>query len=324
MEMIDLFSFITIRAFMVALNLLPVSVRLSVVYALTRLFFILVPHHRAIAVRNMQQVFPESTPEDRKKLFRKFCWNVARFIVDSARLHLLDEKWVKEHVKIDSNFSLEDLNSFTNGKPVMFATGHFGSFELLAHAFAIYDYPVHYIARELRIERAFQWLKTQREKYGNKIILRTGATRQVIDSLKSGYNAGMLIDQNVKKDHAVFVDFFGRQAATTRGFGFIAVETEIPVVAVTILNTGDDRYQIKMTPCDCSDIYQDNSLDNSTKVLEVTKRVTKVIEELILEAPHNWFWIHRRWKTAPEGTLENFYSIKKKDNTSHEQSRKVA
>lgn len=141
------------------------------------------------------------------------------------------------------------------------------------------------------------------------MIAREGATKEVLRQLEDGTNVGILFDQNVTRKHAVFVPWFGRLAATARTVGLAAMRTRCPVVVVSIKSDpASDSYKIVTEEVDLKEIYDNESLDLDDRILEVTRRVSDIFVQMIRNNPSEWFWMHRRWKTAPEGMPEDFYS----------------
>src|SRR5690606_20029609 len=105
----------------------------------------------------------------------------------------------------------------------MMATGHLGSFELLAHCVSMYGFPISFVVRPFKLERLNAWWSGIREAAGNRAIARSGAFKEILKELTSGRDVAVLFDQNVTRNHAVFVDWFGRPAATTRTVALAAL-----------------------------------------------------------------------------------------------------
>jgi lauroyl/myristoyl acyltransferase len=71
---------------------------------------------------------------------------------------------------------------------------------------------------------------------------------------------------------------------------------------------GADHYSIEACECETADIYQDETLSSDERVLRLTQRLSDHYCEMIRRFPEGWFWLHRRWKTRPEGGEESVYS----------------
>jgi KDO2-lipid IV(A) lauroyltransferase len=130
-----------------------------------------------------------------------------------------------------------------------------------------------------------------------RVIERKEAPKKVLRALRSGGAVGIVGDQNVRRG-GVFVDFFGKPAATARGTALFALRTGAPIFLgmATRLPGFPQRYRVTFEPVDfvpTGDMEQD--------VLRLTEAHTKHLEEHVRRAPEQYFWQHRRWKTRPPG-----------------------
>ncbi len=108
---------------------------------------------------------------------------------------------------------------------------------------------------------------------------------------------GFLVDQNVRRSEGVFVPFFGRQACTGRSVAVIARKTGAEVVPIFIRRLDDRHHRIVIGEA----IPTPRTADADRDILEHTRAITAVVEKAIRESPAEWLWMHRRWKTRPEG-----------------------
>jgi KDO2-lipid IV(A) lauroyltransferase len=146
-----------------------------------------------------------------------------------------------------------------------------------------------------------------REARGNTIIDRKGAFREICKNVDGGRSVAVLFDQNVKIKHAVFVDWFGKPAATTRAFALAAVKTRAPVFVASMKYLGADNYRVNGVECDFKSLYADETLEDEVKVQRITEQISAIYCAMIEEFPEGWFWLHRRWKTRPPGEAERVY-----------------
>lgn len=304
---IDLPVYLILRALFGLLRIIPRRKRESVCEALVRTFVFFSPGYRAIADRNISLVFPDKSKKEREELFDKSLRAMGIFIADAVRLDALDAEWARTHVKLASSAPYEELKERYGGRGIIYATGHLGSFEVLGRTMALFGYPMSFIVRDFNLRMVDAWWRGIRENSGNRVISRTGAFSEVIRRLEHGQDCAILFDQNVKRNHAIFVPFFGRLAATTKTVALAALRTKGPVIVGAISRTGDDQYTIKFEICNFDELCESSSVSHEEKVSEITERVTRSMEKLILESPEEWFWMHRRWKTTPEGVREDFY-----------------
>ena len=194
------------------------------------------------------------------------------------------------------------------GPGALVITGHLGSFELLGHTCGLIDYPIAPVARKFGSPLLDNWWTGLREISGNRIIDRKGGYKAMLAAVLQGTPVAVLFDQNVTSKHAVFVDWFGTQAATTKAIALIAIKTRAPIFVTSLRYVGGDRYAVDALDCDCTDIYEDSQASYEEKVRILTQRISDLYCQLIVKFPEGWFWMHRRWKTRPDPEGVNIYS----------------
>jgi Kdo2-lipid IVA lauroyltransferase/acyltransferase len=148
-----------------------------------------------------------------------------------------------------------------------------------------------------------KWWWNRRETFGNQVFDRKGGFKEIVSRLRDGQDVGVLIDQNVKRDHATFIDFFNQKAATTKGLGLAIMRTGSPVVFGLSAPAGNNFYKLtwkRIIPSETG------SLDD--KINSILKQMHDILADFIRQYPEQWFWIHRRFKTKPEGVPEDTYS----------------
>ena len=85
------------------------------------------------------------------------------------------------------------------------------------------------------------------------------------------------------------------------------MKTRAPVFVASMKYRGRDRYLVDAVECDFSKVYDAPSLSDEQKVLAITQEFSTQYCRMIREFPEGWFWVHRRWKTRPEGEAERVY-----------------
>jgi KDO2-lipid IV(A) lauroyltransferase len=296
--MLELLTYLSVRAAFAFFGVFPHRWRVVFFASLWRVAFVLVPRLRRTADINLKIAFPDRDSAWRRAMIRKNAVEMGRLIADTIRLSSLNEHWVRQHIEIPA---IERYGEVASKQGILIATGHLGSFELLGHAIGLYGYPLAAVARRFKSARLDRWWAGMREARGNQIIDRTGAFKEMVRAISSGTSVAVLFDQNVKINHAVFVDWFGKPAATTRAFALAAIKTEAPVFVAAMVYLGADRYRVESVECDLSALYRDTAMSDGDKVEWITKVISKHYCDMIKSFPEGWFWIHRRWKTRPEG-----------------------
>jgi KDO2-lipid IV(A) lauroyltransferase len=135
-----------------------------------------------------------------------------------------------------------------------------------------------------------------RARSGNAVVYKQQAIGPVLRLLRAGKGVALVVDQNVQAGEGIFVDFFGRPAATTTVAAALAVRRGAPLVTSWISLLPDGRYMFRFaaTP-------RRPGAERGAEVERLTREVTRTIEGWIREVPEQWLWLHRRWKTRPPG-----------------------
>jgi len=139
-----------------------------------------------------------------------------------------------------------------------------------------------------------------RTTLGAEVIYKQQAAKRILQSLRAKEIVVILIDQNVLRSQAVFVDFFGKPAATTPSLAAFFLRTKSPLLPAFCYPTSSNTYHIEILQplqIDLSDEYDQD-------VLKITQICTKIIESQIRKNPYHWLWFHNRWKTRPENEVK--------------------
>ena len=205
-------------------------------------------------------------------------------------------KMIKEKVLFEGKEHLDE--AFRYGKGVIAVSAHFGNFPLMLLRFAQEGYKTSAIIRpasDQQIEEYFVKLRTRLGLY----TIYSQPRKQCVDaSLRALRNNEFLfipLDQNFGSSGGVFVDFFGQKAATATGPVVFAMRTKAPILPVFTVRQPDDTHKIIIEePL----LLEEKGTDEET-ILANTARITAIIERYIRWFPHEWGWMHRRWKTRP-------------------------
>src|SRR5262249_4194902 len=102
----------------------------------------------------------------------------------------------------------------------------------------------------------------------------------------------------------IFVDFFGRKAATYKSIGLVAMQYEVPIV-IGYARRLNDKFQFHVAAQDI--IYPEDWKSEENPLYYITQRYTKAIEDFIRIGAGQYWWLHRRWKTRPKGEQPEKY-----------------
>ena len=183
------------------------------------------------------------------------------------------------------------------GHGVILLSAHFGNFILMYLRIALAGYKTNCIMRRVRDEQFEKYISDFRNENGIQTIYSLPHRQCVVNSLKrlrDNQILFILLDQNYGDDGGVFVDFFGRQAATATGPVVFSNRSGAPILPVFILSNGVNRYKIIIDP----PVKLDADPGGESELTQNVAQLTKIIEKYIRLYPHEWGgWLHRRWKT---------------------------
>jgi KDO2-lipid IV(A) lauroyltransferase len=280
----------------------PVEVNLYVARKLGSLVYAIDAKHRRRALANISRSFPDFAPADCDRLARQSMQALFQLGVETMftpRLIRLDD-WQKHIVLNDFVPTLELLLKERRG--LIMLTGHYGNWEVLGYALATLGFPTTSVARPLDNPHISQFVFGIREKKGQKIIAKKGATEEVTAALDAGGAVGLVADQNAGPK-GIFVDFFGRRASTYKSIALLAMQYEVPVVIGYARRIGDFRFEVGT-----QDIIRPEDWKEQPDPLRyITQRYTAGIEGFVRRDPGQYLWVHRRWKTRPKGEAPEAY-----------------
>jgi KDO2-lipid IV(A) lauroyltransferase len=289
------------RGLLGGLGLLPRGAAVSVGRGVGWLAYKLAGGLRRVGRRNLELAFPEKTPVEREKLLRG-CFNtLGRTLGEVSQFPSTTPEKLREIIEFDA----ESLSYFKeleqSGRGIIFLTGHLGAWELLSFGWSALEYPISFLVRPLDNERVDKMVEKIRTRFGNRAISKKQAARVAIRTLREGQTLGILADLNALPNEGVFVPFFGHQACTTTGVATLALMTDaivFPVCAVWSEKKG--RYVFQGGP----PVELVRTGDNKTDIETNTARFAQVWESYVRRWPEQWMWIHKRWKTRPEGEAD--------------------
>jgi KDO2-lipid IV(A) lauroyltransferase len=134
--------------------------------------------------------------------------------------------------------------------------------------------------------------------HGNRVVHKDDFARGLLVAMRQGDTVGILMDTNMTPPQGVFVPFFGVLACTASGLARVALRTGAAVLpGFLVWEAAEGKYVLHFGP----EFALAETGDDERDVLENTARFTSAIEVFVRRYPEQWLWVHRRWKTRPEG-----------------------
>ena len=225
-----------------------------------------------------------------KRNFRNYGMSLAEF----SHLRRMRPKDFPRYV------DLEEFGEFTRallaeGKGLIFITAHFGNWEWCNSCAAYLKVTGGSIARPLDNPRLNEYVRYIRERNGLKIFDKSGAIRKALGALKNNEIAGVLIDQDAGHQ-GMMSPFLGKPASTITIPVELAIRTGSPIIVVGLRRGGDGGKRFTM-------LYTREArranpeADPDVEVRRLVDQLNDDLGKMIMQAPDQWFWIHRRWKS---------------------------
>jgi KDO2-lipid IV(A) lauroyltransferase len=282
--------------FIKILGVLPRRWSRALAISLAQVVYLLHFRLRQVGMRNLAMVFPEKSQEERAWILRGVFTSLGRQLAELCQFPRYTPDNVDEVVVYEGLENYE--RAYARGKGVLFLTAHFGGWELSAFAHSLHGHWLHVVMRPMDNPYLDRMIQNYRTMHGNKTVGKDDFVRGLLAAMKAGETAGILMDTNMTPPQGVFVDFFGIPACTASGLARIALRTNAAVVpGFTIWDKKLGKYRLRFDPA--LELIRTGDLE--ADIVANTQMFTKVIEDYVRKYPDQWLWVHRRWKTRPEG-----------------------
>ena len=254
-----------------------------------------------IAERNLELCFPQMPKSEREALVNKNFESVGMGLFETGMAWFWPEWRVKRWFKVSGLENIQKVKD--SGQGILLIGIHFLTLELGARIFGIYN-PGVGVYRP-NDNPVMDWLQTWGRLRSNKFMIDRKDVKGMIRSLKAGEIIWYAPDHDYGPRKSVFVPLFAvDKAATTTGTYILAKTSKPALIPFTPKRLPEGKgYELIISP-PVADFPIDNE-ENSVKAMN------KVVEQEILRAPDQYMWLHRRFKTRPEGDASLYNEIKK-------------
>lgn len=286
------------RFILLTFRVLPLGARKKFFRALFLLFYHFSARHRLITLLNLLRAFPEKGAGEIGTLARNVFRHMGTVAAEFFEIPTYRKDELPPGVKFEGWKHYD--NAMAKGKGCIFFTGHLGNWELMAAAMGFIGIYGNIVYRKLDnpvLEDLVLWFRTFT---GHRMVPKGGASKTLVSLLRENKMVAVLMDQNVAWREGVFVDFFGRPAATTRGIALFALETGAAVLPIVNFRQEDGTYRIVMGEA----LPLIRTGNRERDILENTQAYSAILEHYIRRYPDQWFWPHQRWKTKPYEAIE--------------------
>ena len=253
-----------------------------------KLFEIIGPLFRSekIIHSNIKKAFPNLNSKEINKITKQMWNNYGRVFSEYMFIKNYRNKLFDTHITIRGLEILKEIKK--NNKPVIFISGHFSNFELMAMALEKHEIKLAAIYRPLNNFFLNFLMEKIRKDHICKYQIKKGlgGIRKIIKLNQNGFSTALMIDQRVSQ--GIKANFFNQQAFTTTIPAQLVKKYNFPVVPLFIERYENIKFKITIQ----EPIY----FSKSTTEKEITEKLNSLIEKMILFKPGQWIWSHNRWK----------------------------
>ena len=270
-------------------------------WLLTRLFLWIgygLGIRRQVAAENLQRVYPDMPPKQRKKLLKRVYLNLG---LSAAELYLLPEKQLISGTSINGRENLEAALAL--GKGVILATAHLGNWEA-ARTLPLFGIPLAAVVQKQHNHLFDAYNNALRTRQGVRLIDQRHGLKDLLACLRQNMVVTILTDQNAGPE-GLILEFLGHPAPHWKGAAKISLRYKAPIVPGYALRNPEGGISICFEPM----IHHPELSDSTENQLLLLKEINAVTERYIRQNPKQWLWLHRRWLIPERSPLNQAQEI---------------
>tara|TARA_B100000700_G_scaffold330751_1_gene458798 strand:- start:1904 stop:2764 length:861 start_codon:yes stop_codon:yes gene_type:complete len=237
-------------------------------------------------IRNLEISNIGSSNNDRNKIIKEMWGNYGRILAEYSFLNKFKFGELDDFVEIHGLENLEKIKK--EKKQVVFISGHFNNFELMAMYIDKFGVDVAAIYRPLNnffLNKTMEQIRVN-NICKNQIKKGKAGSRELIEMIKKGYSIALMIDQRVSE--GIYAKLFNKDCLTTTIPAQLIKKYDCEVVPVYVERVNNINFKIYFNRPIIFDKKQSN--------LEITTELNHLLEKMILKNPNQWIWSHNRWK----------------------------
>ena len=243
-----------------------------------------------IAKKNIRTAFKNISNELEKKILDGMWSNLGRTFSEYIYLKKFKSNNDLNHLKIFGQEYLEEIKR--SNKPVIFYSGHFANFELMAMEIDRLGIKCAAIYRPLNNFFLKPLMEYLRIKYICPVQIPKGKSgiREIIKRVKNGYSIALMVDQRVSEGPRI--PFFQKDAHTTTIPAQISLKYNCKLVPIYIERKNEVNFEMI--------IYKPYEIERTgndkNDLKKISLKINQDIERMIIKNPTQWIWTHNRWK----------------------------
>lgn len=294
------YKYLLIRAiykpFSIIVGILPERANYGLFVWLALLGYKHFPKFRQLARRQLETAFGgEKSPEEIEAILKQVYVNQGKNLAEFMMIPHKNAAWVDRHIILNDPHDVLRAEP-AKGKGMVAVGAHIGNIELVCAWLGMKKIPMVTVIKAQRDSAVMDIIMETRNKWGHEMIFRArGVRRECERQLGMNKIIGLVADQNAASN-GVFVDYFGKKAATVTGPADIAMRAGLPVVPGFLTTRNPDN---TLTLHMLAPIPMRDTGDRDADLAYNVQLYTSAIEEFVRKYPEEYLWWHQRWKTRP-------------------------
>ena len=280
-----LIQFITISFLLVLFRMLGFKIASNIS---SKIFTYIGPLFRSknLIKENIIKAYPKIENKDLKKIINGMWGNYGRILSEYVFMKNFRNSKLSDNIIIKGQEILDKIKS--ENKPVIFVSGHFNNFELMAMHIEKSGLEVAAIYRPLNNKFLNFFMEKIRKKFICKHQIKKGisGTKKILNHFKNGTSIALMIDQRLSQ--GIKTNFFNQEALTTTIPAQFVKKFNCKIVPIYIERINKFNFALK--------VYEPISYSKDETIHNITSDLNKILEKMILKNPEQWIWSHNRWK----------------------------
>ena len=241
---------------------------------------------KKVIKNNINRILPNATKEDVNLIVKKMWGNYGRILSEYVFIKDFKEGNLEKYINVIGSEYLNDIRK--KNIPVVFVSGHFNNFELMAMVIQKEGVNLGAIYRPLNNFFLNKTMEKIRIKHICKIQIKKGLSgiREILNLFKKNVSIALMIDQRVTE--GIKSNFFNREAFTTTIPAQLVKKFNCPVVSIYIERI--EKYNFRLIINKPIYFAKDESLK------QITEKLNYILEKMVLKNPEQWILTHNRWK----------------------------
>jgi len=235
---------------------------------------------------NLSTAFPKLNSFDKGKIINDMWSNYGKIFAEYMFIKEFRHGKLTKKIIVENQKILEEIKK--DSKPVIFVSGHFNNFELMAMHIEKSGIKLSAIYRPLNNKFLNPLMEQIRIKYicKNQIKKGSSGTRKLLSNFKNGDSIALMIDQRVSE--GIKSNFFGKPALTTTIPAQFVKKFKTKIVPIYIERLKNNNFNLK--------IHHPLNFSKTETIETITLKINKILEKMISQNPEQWIWTHNRWK----------------------------